>query len=101
MRWVYLLLAVIAYGACAPASAPAGPVREFVRDHRPGLIVPKPPRFQPIVLVVPIGSCDPGCPYPGGDQTALPGVPTSSVTGWLHPRTVSECPGGTCPAPRR
>lgn len=73
-----------------PAAADAGPVRHWVHDHRPGIVVPKKSLYDAPQFVVPqqmparpflfapgqACPCGPACPCP-------PGV----------------CPGGVCPAP--
>ncbi|VTR93194.1 unnamed protein product [Gemmata massiliana] len=105
MRVGVLCLVTVGFGTGAPVNVSAGPVREFIRDHRPGLVVPKPQsRIQPVTPTVPVVStcpCEISCPCAGGDRLRWIGTPAPTVTGWLHPRTVSACPGGMCPPPRR
>jgi len=77
MRREFLALCFVV--VCAGFAA-AGPVLDWIRDNRPGILIPKRPDFSP--------SPRPIQPQPIGPIGIQPGCPTCPT-----------CPGGVCPVP--
>lgn len=89
-------LALVVLALCA-SDVFAGPVRDFIRENRPGLIVPK--RSAPSC-----GSCQsapaPVAPAPISDPD-LGVSPSPNASGViLRPVCAGGCPNGSCVAPQ-
>lgn len=89
----------------SPARAEAGPIREWIRENRPGILIPKfAPRCQSCpgcqpgsgTAPAPAPISDPGLGVSPFPQSAAP-VPHFS----LPYIPAGGCPGGNCPAPQQ
>ena len=106
-----LLLSLLAV-ALLGAAAIAGPIRDWVRDHRPGVIIPKKynapivpgsPQIQPTpgcpcqpVCPCPPQACPGGqCPAPTNPDTVRSALPHGVVYVETQPRPGNDCPGGS------
>ncbi|AWM38676.1 hypothetical protein GobsT_31360 [Gemmata obscuriglobus] len=114
---IFAVAAVAAF--VTPDSASAGPIRQWVRDHRPGIIVPKrsapscgscqtapaplppSPITDPGLEISPFPAATAGVVQTGGCNGGTCPAPQFAPGRWYVVPAAGGCPGGTCPAPQR
>lgn len=99
----YLLIAIALALASSTATAQhRGPIRQFIYDHRPGLVFPKydTPRFAPFQYAAPACICADNCTCaPGACPTRCP-VQFTPATFYAAPACPS-CTSGKCAIPKK